>query len=252
MKRAILAFVLLGSSAMFAQARGVPASVTSLGSPTFGPGASVTSLGPNGYNSAPCVFGCFDSRFHPIINFQTGTVQTGGTFNLQNGNRGRGEHHHNRGSLGTYVYAYPYPVPVEVQDQQEEAQPPAEEVMGPPQTIYDRRPVPRGANAPGDEDSRYGEHYLDSRERRQPVKEEPVARVESKPLPEPEPIIVIFKDGHQKEIKNYAIVGDTLYDLGAAVSHKIKLDDVDLKATINKNEERGVEFSLPANLKPKA
>jgi hypothetical protein len=103
-----------------------------------------------------------------------------------------------------------------------------------------------------DDDSRYGEHYLDSRERRQPVKEEPVARVEPAAIPDPEPIIVIFKDGRQKEIKNYAIVGDTLYDLGAAVSHKINLDDVDLKATINKNEERGVEFSLPANLKPKA
>ena len=64
------------------------------------------------------------------------------------------------------------------------------------------------------------------------------------------PVLIVYKDGHEQEIQNYAIVGDTLYELGAFTSHKIKLADLDLKQTIEKNEQRGVDFSLPANHKP--
>lgn len=214
------------------------------------PGASITSLGPNGYNNAPCLFGCFDSRFQPNINFQNGTVNLGGRSAA-----GRG-HHRGRGVVGGYGYSYAYPYPVvvvpvqdqEVEQSEYEAEPPAP-------TVYERRPVVRLAPNPTpgtEDDSRYGQHYLDSRERREPVQEEATPRRDMTPEPEPIPIIVIFKDGHQKEISNYAIVGDTLYELGAVTSHKIKLADLDLKATADKNEERGVEFNLPGVYKPKA
>jgi hypothetical protein len=249
-KRATLTFVfLLCSAALFAQSRGVPASVTSLGSKTVAPSASVTSLGPNGYNSAPCLFGCFDSRFRPNINFQNGTVNLNGR---QGGGRGR---HHGNGNVGTYVYAYPYPVAVDpgYQDQEQQDAQQEYEAEPPAQTIFDRRGSVRPAPnpTPAEDDPRYGQHYLDSRERRAPMSVE-APRPAAAPVPDPLPIIVVFKDGRQKEISNYAIVGDTLYDLSALTSHKIKLADVDLKATADKNEERGVEFNLPANLKPKA
>lgn len=63
----------------------------------------------------------------------------------------------------------------------------------------------------------------------------------------PEPTtILVFQDGHQVEIGNYAIVGDTLYNLSAPyVAHKILLAQLDLDATVKANEDRGYEFHLP-------
>lgn len=68
----------------------------------------------------------------------------------------------------------------------------------------------------------------------------------------PEPVadqpstLLIFKDGHQQEISNYAIVGSTLYDLSDGRSKKVQLADVDLSATVKENDQRGVEFQVPA------
>jgi len=64
---------------------------------------------------------------------------------------------------------------------------------------------------------------------------------------EPEPTtILVFRDGHQLEIGNYAIIGDTLYNLtGNYKTHKILLADLDLDKTAKVNEDRGYEFRLP-------
>ncbi|MGZ4816761.1 MAG: hypothetical protein ACXVZV_15200 [Terriglobales bacterium] len=58
----------------------------------------------------------------------------------------------------------------------------------------------------------------------------------------------------QQEIGNgnYAIVGDMLYDLSGPIARKIKLSDVDLAQTVQLNEQRGVEFNIPASYKPPA
>jgi hypothetical protein len=63
------------------------------------------------------------------------------------------------------------------------------------------------------------------------------------------PIVLVYRDGHQKEVSNYAIIGQTLYDLGTFVAHKIPLADLNLKATMKANDDRGVEFSVPASVK---
>ena len=53
------------------------------------------------------------------------------------------------------------------------------------------------------------------------------------------------------EIGNYAIVGETLYNMSGSTgvtgrrAFKIALADLDLDATIKANEERGLEFHLP-------
>src|SRR5207302_7592356 len=63
--------------------------------------------------------------------------------------------------------------------------------------------------------------------------------------PEP-PTVLVFKDGHHLEIGNYAIVGETLYNMsGDYRSFKISLALLDLDATVKANEERGLEFHLP-------
>jgi len=101
------------------------------------------------------------------------------------------------------------------------------------------------------EDSRYGEHYMDSRERRQ---NEPARRSSTNderaaapqpPVEDKSPATVfIFKDGHQMETRNYAIMGGTLFDFSGKMLKKIQLDELDSAATIKANDDRGVVMKL--------
>jgi hypothetical protein len=58
--------------------------------------------------------------------------------------------------------------------------------------------------------------------------------------------VLVFKDGHQVEVENYAIVGSTLYDLTGGRRQKIALSDLDLTATAKQNDDRGIDFQLPS------
>jgi hypothetical protein len=101
--------------------------------------------------------------------------------------------------------------------------------------------------------SRYGEHYTDSRERR---REQPQEERKSQPSEEsdtqaPAPVedktpatVFIFKDGHQLETKNYAIMGGTLFDFSSKVLRKIQMDEIDSAATLKANDDRGVVMKL--------
>jgi hypothetical protein len=57
--------------------------------------------------------------------------------------------------------------------------------------------------------------------------------------------VLVFKDGHQQEVSNYAIIGATLYELSDGRSKKVQLTDLDLTATVKENDQRGVAFQLP-------
>ncbi|HSZ62712.1 MAG TPA: hypothetical protein VK828_13000 [Terriglobales bacterium] len=57
---------------------------------------------------------------------------------------------------------------------------------------------------------------------------------------------LIFKDGHQADIINYAIVGDTLFEFADGRTRKIQLAGLDLPATQKANDDRGVDFQIPA------
>jgi hypothetical protein len=74
--------------------------------------------------------------------------------------------------------------------------------------------------------------------------EEPQASADEPVTAQPSTVLV-FKDGHQLEVENYAIVGTTLYDLSGGRSRKVQLADLDLGATLKENDQRGVEFQLP-------
>ena len=190
---------------------------------------------------------CVNPVFTPTVNYQTGTVLFNQHFNTGSSGHG-GRHKPGNGNGGSYYgggygygYAYPVYVPVEPEPEQEEPEQPA-------LTVFENRPQVRLAPNPTPmEDAPYAERS--TREPRQqnftggyhqmsPVSDEQI------------PVVIVYKDGHEQEINNYAIVGSTLYDLGTAVAHKIKLADLDLPQTIKKNEQRGVEFNLPASLKP--
>lgn len=57
--------------------------------------------------------------------------------------------------------------------------------------------------------------------------------------------VLVFRDQHKQEVKNYAIVGQTLWNFSAQRTAKIPLSDLDLPATTKANEDRGVDFRVP-------
>jgi hypothetical protein len=59
------------------------------------------------------------------------------------------------------------------------------------------------------------------------------------------PTVLVFRDHHQQEIQNYAIVGQTLWVLGSTRNQKVPLAELDLPATEKANDDRGVTFQPP-------
>jgi hypothetical protein len=48
------------------------------------------------------------------------------------------------------------------------------------------------------------------------------------------------------EVQNYAIVGNMLYDLTPGHHGKIAIADLDVAATAKQNDDRGIDFHVPA------
>jgi len=226
----LVLFVVLAASLFLippaaAQINGMPASVTSPGfggHQVNGVPASVTSLGPRGYTPAfpTCCFrGVSPSMPTATFNFR---------------------HHHPHGSFipfsGPVIYAVPAYGYYDAGE--EAAEPPPEEQYNGGPTIFDRRgPGTAPAPSPAETDTR-----------NQPEPEPAPARQaeEEAPAKEQPQTVLVFKDGHQLEVANYAIVGSTLYDLSDGRRHKIALADLDLTATAKQNDQRGLDFQVPA------
>jgi len=60
------------------------------------------------------------------------------------------------------------------------------------------------------------------------------------------PTVLVFRDEHKEEIRNYAIVGQTLWNFAPQRTEKIPLSDLDLPATTKANDDRGLTFRVPA------
>lgn len=227
---AVAAFALTVVPGIAAQVNGVPASVTSIG---FGgnfnshPGvpASVTSIGPQGFGFSPQLFTqpSFNQPFHGNQHFP---------------------HHTHQGFFPGGVpvvavpygipYAYPVEVPVEVQDDSQ-----AEEYNGGP-TIFDRR-------GPGTSNRHDEERYSDRRENSEPEQEASIRQPSAdEPVASQPDTHIVFKDGRAVDVSNYAIIGSTLYDLTPGHPRKIAISDIDVPATEKQNEDRGVDFHVPA------
>jgi hypothetical protein len=201
-----------------AQINGVPASVTSSGfggRGINGTPPSVSSLGPRGF--APHRGGQFQSTFP------------------RHDRNHDGDHH--RDSQFVYPFYYPYYGSVYGapdsygMDSAPDADSDSDYQGGP--TVFDRRG--RGAD-----------DYVPPVKDSAPAPSSPAAASEP-PAPEPPqvPTVLVFKDGHQSEVGNYAIFGQTLFDLTPGHRRKIALADLDLVATEKQNDDRGVSFQLP-------
>ncbi len=74
------------------------------------------------------------------------------------------------------------------------------------------------------------------------VQEQPASARDAKPR---EPTVLVFRDGHKQEVSNYAIMEQTVYVFDDG-THKIPLANLDVPATVKANDDRGMEFKLPA------
>jgi hypothetical protein len=73
-----------------------------------------------------------------------------------------------------------------------------------------------------------------------PPQQSPAASEEKLPI-----TVLVYRDGHQKEVQNYAILGKTLWVFTDQTTRQIPLADLDLAATEHVNGERGVDFVTP-------
>jgi hypothetical protein len=109
----------------------------------------------------------------------------------------------------------------------------------------------RDAAAQQQQDSRYGQHYLDSRETARSKPSPSKNRQEESPKAKAPEVdnspatVFIFKDGSKIEMRNYAIMGQTLYDLSSNPLKKVLLADLDTSATQKANDDRGITVKLP-------
>jgi hypothetical protein len=57
----------------------------------------------------------------------------------------------------------------------------------------------------------------------------------------------VYRDGRVVEARNYAILGQTLWIFGAETTHRIPLSALNLPATRQMNEDRGIDVTLPGS-----
>ena len=253
----VAALVLMGAALVpaSAQIHGIPPSVTSLGGghTLFNPPgipASVTSLGPNGFQDG--FRGGFRGGFQ-------GNVHFGNNFNV--GSRFGFRHGRSRFFFGNQSSFFAVPVAVApyysvMYDPQSVDQTDVEEDDGPGPTVFEHRGRYHRRSDDPDADSRDDSASERPRDRRTSDAPESTLTASSagnSPIPAPPPetpqptSILVFRDGHKLEVKNYAIVGDTLYDLTPGHPRKILLADLNLSATEKINDDRGVDFTAPVS-----
>jgi hypothetical protein len=222
--------LVIGAQAQY-RPSGPPASVTSPtnpvpGSQVFAPGPTVTS-------------GSFSPVFQPGVRVHPRRHVHNG-----NGNGSFGSGSHSRfGTQFTPSWAYggmvavPVPVPVPVD--------------------ADGNPIDQEAAQGSEEDDRPAYTVFEHRNRSAvPMQDYADMRMtprgmQAQDQPQPEPVsnqpatVLVFRDGHQLEVTNYAIQSGTLFNLSDAGPRKIALADLDVDKTVRANDQRGVDFTLP-------
>ncbi len=63
----------------------------------------------------------------------------------------------------------------------------------------------------------------------------------------PPATVLVFRDGHRRAVRNYAIVGQTLWILSETGAQKVPLANLDMDQTVKANEDRGIAFPLPSS-----
>jgi len=201
---------------------------------------SVTSFGFGGH---PGFFGVPPS----VTSINFGLVPNTVAFQHRREGFGHGFHHRDQSFAspfygGTYYVPYAYPAyvmepmvndsgPYDAAAPESAAETLQQEISSLKSTIND-----------------YRDELRNTRSESKRKYEEPAAPAQPPVANQPKTILV-FKDGHQSTVMNYAIVGSTLYDLSEGRATKVALAELDLPATVKQNDERGVEFRLPSGVR---
>jgi hypothetical protein len=232
----VLCLVLVLVPAGFSQINGVPASVTSIGfgghAGPHGVPSSVTSIGPQGLvpnnTQFPLPGTCCINPLFP-------SQPTPGTNHHHHDGNHNGHQFQNFG-FG-YGYAIPYAVPYYAEDANVDSGDDEPYNGGP--TVFDRR----GSGQPAPyQVSQYAAPQVAA-----PTPQPQAAESSEEPASDQPQTVLVFKDGHQIQVSNYAIVGSMLYDLTPGHSRKVPLADLNLTATSQQNDDRGIDFELPGN-----
>jgi hypothetical protein len=219
----LLAVPLFLISNSHAQANSTPTSVTSQG---FGGAHPITAPFPMG--------GTLPGHQLPN-NWPRGTFST----SAPHPSHGDGHHHHHSGDHPA-LYAFPVPYAVDLGPAQDQSQDDSSDAAD------DRDPNYQGGPTIFDRRGSGADSYVPP-ERIAPAHRPAEYAQAEPPSPEParEPTLLVFKDGHQLDVGNYAIVGTTLFDLTPGHSRKVPLADLDLDATQRQNDNRGISFQIP-------
>lgn len=214
---AFLVFFVPSGSAQFNSSSASASSSGSGGHAAAGASASVTSFGHNGFTPS-----------------HSGSTFTTHVPTHSNGGHNTQRHHQdsNSGRGFTYPYLYLYPVPYGVPDAADDtadAEDDSDYQGGP--TVFDRRGAGADSYIPPPQDA--------------PLAHSSPGAGPSEPESPQDPTTLVFNDGHQMEVGNYAIVGQTLYDLTPGHPRKIALADLNSPATEKENDDRGISFQLP-------
>ena len=209
--------------------RGTPASVTSIGFMHNPPtAASITSIRPS---------------------WSSFNLRPGGTFGTIH--LGKGRHGNNRFGPNLFPsYSYPYYAPIYpsyypvVTPQDEIEAEAARELRKVPaadrddEVDLDRladRIASKLKNSDRDRDTEVRELAPETA----PQAMQTEVSIEQSPA-----TLLIFRDGRQEEVRNFAIMGDSLYVLSDK-RQRIALADLDVEKTIQANDERGITIRLP-------
>lgn len=200
---------------------------------------SVTSFGFGGH---PGFFGVPPS----VTSINFGVVPNARGFRHPRGEFGRGFHHPNQGFVLPYYgggYYIPYEYPAYIAEPMLDDSGPYD-AAAPEQSSVDSIQQELHSLKNSVEDFRDELH--NSRTVPKPEYQEPAPAPAQQPVADQPKTVLVFKDGHQSTVMNYAIVGSTLYDLSDGRTKKVALAELDLPATVKQNDEHGVEFQLPA------
>ena len=69
---------------------------------------------------------------------------------------------------------------------------------------------------------------------------------QSKPQDNLPNTVIVLRNGSQLSVRNYAIIGPTVWILNDRTAKKIPLSDLDIPATEEANARNGIEFRLPS------
>jgi len=98
------------------------------------------------------------------------------------------------------------------------------------------------------EEERAGDQDAYAPRRPESAAADPPPRPEREAQPIISPTVLVFRDQHREEVRNYAIVGNTLWNFAPEHTQKIAVANLDVPATEKANEDRGVSFRVPGRV----